>query len=230
MNSDAGLVFLPGLAGRADEFREVVDGLGPGRRAVGFDLPTEGELSIRGQAEQISAAIKELGLKTYLVVGHSQGGTVALELAAIDAAVRGVVIVDSPVQVPLTVRRVLGVVLRAVPEFAWPALLRRFFAATFSAADGPWWRAGVLDRLADLQPRTLKKSVTATFTYDAERALTRLRVPAMYVRANIPTRLDRLPAGVRGVDLSGSGHWAHVHRPAAVRTELQAFLSSVAVS
>jgi hypothetical protein len=55
--------------------------------------------------------------------------------------------------------------------------------------------------------------VAGTFTYDSTARLRALTVPAVCVRANIPVRLDRLPATVRGTEITGVGHWPHVHAP-----------------
>ncbi|WP_327011162.1 alpha/beta hydrolase [Dactylosporangium sp. NBC_01737] len=49
-------------------------------------------------------------------------------------------------------------------------------------------------------------------------------VPAVCVRANIPARLDRLPAGVRGVEITGVGHWPHVHAPEATNQAIEALI------
>jgi hypothetical protein len=40
-----------------------------------------------------------------------------------------------------------------------------------------------------------------------------LTVPALCVRANIPIRLDRLPATIQGAQIPGVGHCPHVHSP-----------------
>jgi pimeloyl-ACP methyl ester carboxylesterase len=137
--------------------------------------------------------------------------------------VAGVVVLDAPVLLPRAARRALGLLLTALPRRLWPTALRRFMIATFTATDDPAWRAEVLDRLAGTDPMTARALVRETFAFDGRRSLAALTVPALCVRANIPTPLYRLPDGVAGAEISGAGHWVHVHRPAEVAALLRNF-------
>jgi hypothetical protein len=52
-------------------------------------------------------------------------------------------------------------------------------------------------------------------------------VPALVVRANIPIRIDRLPDRVTGAEVTGVGHWPHVHAADRVNLLLEQFLSAL---
>ena len=56
-------------------------------------------------------------------------------------------------------------------------------------------------------------------------ALRSLAVPTLVVRANIPIRMDRLPDRIDGAEVTGAGHWPHVHAPGRVNLLLEQFLS-----
>ncbi|MEV0354940.1 alpha/beta hydrolase [Nocardia sp. NPDC050697] len=205
-------VFVPGLAGHAAEFDTLARGWSHGP-ALCLD-PFYDEPTIPGQAARVAEAAGRAGFSRYLVAGHSQGGLVALELArARPDVVAAVAIVDAPLLVPAPVRAALTVFVALLRTPIGPALLRAFFRATFAAADGSGHRADVMARLAAVPPAQARRFVRAAFGYPGRRALGELTVPCAYVRANIPVPLDRLPAGVRGCDLSGVGHWVHLHRP-----------------
>lgn len=222
-------VFLPGLAGHAAEFDALAEAWVHGPTLY-LDSTDRDDLSIPGQARRVAAAARDAGFDRYLVVGHSQGGLVALELAATRPdVVAALAVVDAPILVPLPIRGALRLFVALLGTPAGPALLRGFFRATFAAADGPAHRAAVLDRLDAVPHAAARRIVAAAFGYRAADALARLAVPAAYIRANIPVPLDRLPGTVRGYDLGGAGHWVHVHRPDRVAAVLDDLATAIRV-
>lgn len=200
------------MAGHAGEFDAMARGWVHGPHLC-LD-PIYGEFTIAGQAARVAEAARAAGFTRYLVLGHSQGGVVALELARMyPDVVVAVVIVDAPVLVPAPIRTALSLFAALLHTPIGPALLRAFVRATFTAADAPEHRAGVLRRLAAVAHSDARRVVAAAFGFRAIDAFAALTVPSAYLRAEIPTRLDRLPVGVRGYDVSGAGHWVHLHRP-----------------
>ena len=81
------------LSQRAD-LRALGDALAPGYRVVALDAPGHGEsavpeqdaaarrLAIPAQAADLAALCDRLGVRNAVLVGHSAGGAVAVELAA----------------------------------------------------------------------------------------------------------------------------------------------------
>ncbi|MGS0688069.1 alpha/beta fold hydrolase [Nakamurella sp. GG22] len=212
-------LFIPGLAGHAAEFDALAQLLsGP---TLCLDPVYTGDLSIAGQAQHITEQALAAGFYRFVVVGHSQGGLVALELAVSRPdLVAGVVILDSPIQLPPPLRAALRLFTALLRTPVGPSLLRAFYTATFSEVDNPRHRHALLDRLARVPHEAARHIVGAAFGYDSATALNSIQVPALYVKANIPTKLDRLPASVRGCEISGVGHWVHVHRPRDLSREL----------
>ena len=222
-------VFVPGLAGHASEF-EALARLWTHGPVLCLEPAVTGDLSIAGQAHRVAETVRDAGLDAYVVVGHSQGGLVALELAVTrPAEVVAVAVLDAPVLVPRPLRAALRGFAALLGTPLGPLLLRAFFRATFVEADRPENRAAVLARLAGVPTPVARRIVGAAFGYDGARALALLDVPATIVRANIPTRLDRLPSTVRGREITGAGHWIHVHRPQEVAALLDELTAAVAV-
>jgi pimeloyl-ACP methyl ester carboxylesterase len=223
------LLFIPGFAGHAGEFAAQVAHFGGLRPTLAIDLPTTGDLSITGLADQVAAMATELGTQHFVAVGHSQGGLVALELAnRYPERVAGTVILDAPVLLPAGVRVILRALLLVLRTPLWRPALRSFFAGTFTQRDSPAWRAEVLQRLDHIPQRAASAMVPATFAYNADGALRLLSVPTLYVKANVPTNLSRLPATVRAEEILGSGHWVHVHAPNLVNAHVDQLLAAVA--
>lgn len=83
------VLMLHGLVAGADCFRRLGDELPPERRVVALDLPgggysdrpPGGDVSFRGTAELIAEAMAALALDRAVVLGHSYGGAITLELA-----------------------------------------------------------------------------------------------------------------------------------------------------
>ena len=84
------MLLLHGLVAGADSFRRLGNELPEDRRVVALDLPgggysdrpCEGDVSFRGTAEIVAETLAALGLERPVIVGHSYGGAIALELAA----------------------------------------------------------------------------------------------------------------------------------------------------
>lgn len=222
------LVLVPGLAGHAAEFAGVAERWDRGS-VLALDDFVDGDLSIVGQADRLAAVLDRRGLERCLAAGHSHGGLVVLELAQRRPdLVAAVAVLDSPVLPPTALRVLLRGFAALVRTAAGPGLLRSFFRATFTSADSADFRAEVMTRLAAVPRQTAAEVVRGTFGYQGGAALAALTVPAAFVRANIPTPLDRLPAGITGVDISDAGHWVHVHRPHEVSRVLHDLATEVA--
>lgn len=99
------VLFLHGLSSNARFWQRVIDNL-PNRRAVALDQRAHGRSSApphgylpQTLAADAAALIEALGLDRVVVVGHSWGATIALELAADrPELVAGLVVIDGPIR------------------------------------------------------------------------------------------------------------------------------------
>ncbi len=91
------VLFLPGFAGRIEEFQSVVDGLSPEFRVVAADLPGSGDSQpipreytpdyYEDDAKTFVAFVRELIGRPAHLVGFSDGGEVALLMAIQDPSI-----------------------------------------------------------------------------------------------------------------------------------------------
>lgn len=95
------LVLLHGLMGCAETFRALVQELPEAQHVVALDLPGAGESERRGghaadlasMASVTLRALEVLGIERPVLLGHSHGGTVAMQCAATEpGAVRSLVL------------------------------------------------------------------------------------------------------------------------------------------
>ena len=111
--SPSGVVFVHGSALRTDLWHYQMSAF-PGRRLVFYDMRGHGlsqplgeeEYSVRTLARDLEAVIDDCNLKEVVVVGHSVGGMVALELASsrtelLGSAVKGLVLVNTTYRPPM---------------------------------------------------------------------------------------------------------------------------------
>src|SRR5581483_1035149 len=86
----APVLMLHGLVAGGDCFRKLADELPEDRRVVALDLPGGGysdrpldiDVSFRSIAEIVAEAMRVLGMQQPVILGHSYGGAITLELAA----------------------------------------------------------------------------------------------------------------------------------------------------
>lgn len=101
-NNRGTIVFLHGIAGNRDSAAKVVDRFLPlGFNVIAYDArahgASSGELCTYGYHEKddLRRIIAEVGATRVFLIGHSLGAAVALQAAAIEPAVRGVVAVST---------------------------------------------------------------------------------------------------------------------------------------
>ncbi len=220
-------VFLPGLAGHAAEFDDLAQRW-PHGPTLCLDPIYHGDLSIAGQAVQVAEQAHAAGFDRFVMVGHSQGGIVGLELAATRPdVVAAVAVLDSPVLVPPPLRAALRIFVALLGTPVGSSLLQAFFRATFVEEDRAKERSALMSRLAAVPRDVARRLVGAAFGYRGATALAALNMPAVCVRGKIPTPLDRLPPSVQGAEVSGVGHWIHIHRPEVLQGILDQLVASI---
>lgn len=102
------LLFLHGWCGNHASFKEQIKQFLPTHRCIAIDLPGHGrsakpqiDYSIVFFAEIINGLIQKLGLRDSVVVGHSMGGCIAVEMLHQDPdTARGAVLVDPAMILP----------------------------------------------------------------------------------------------------------------------------------
>ena len=100
----AAILFLHGLIAEAEVFRKLIAELPADRRIVALDLPGAGyseraltaDVSFAGMAAIVTEVIGTLGLHRPIVLGHSHGGAIALQLAVSHPEAVGALILLCP--------------------------------------------------------------------------------------------------------------------------------------
>lgn len=235
------VVLIPGLTSSREVWRETVDAV-PGYRyhlvqVNGFAGAKAGA-NARGPvlapvAGEIARYIKEQGLKSPAIVGHSMGGTLAMKIAAEQPALAGRVMVVDMLPQPAGL-------------FGGNATSFRGFADGLrdmltSTPAGRQMLANFLTNYAGGQARDSDPDVVAQAAHELAVAdltdqLGKIRAPftVVYATPGASAEAQRVSgnyraayAGAKGVKLvpvSNSGHMVMADQPARFREALKAFL------
>ncbi len=233
------LLFVHGWACESSHFAAQVKHFSPRHRTVTVDLRGHGrsdsprqDYTIAGFADDVAWMCRELGLEHPVVVGHSMGGMVAVELAAtLPDLASAVIAVDS------------GLVLNSAPAMKMRAIdakalestsdydseVRKLIDSMFIDADNPENRRRISEGMAAVPRHVAASAMRSISEWDATSALTACRFPLMHIttrRPPDPAITELVPGIMQGMTV-GSGHFAQVEVPDQVNAMIDRFLEIV---
>ncbi len=241
------VVFLHGWASSSRMWRATQRALAPAFHSVAFDLPGHGVsdkpawewYTITNFAEMVRQGSRALGLRRMAMVGHSMGGTIALELASEPGTeVERLVLVNPVVsgQVSQLARPLRETWMRpviGVSRRLWPVasrLLTRPPASVRSRLPDHILRNG--EDLAQTTADSALGSIRAVLEWDVRSRLEEVQAPTLVVVGDsdrtVPPREGLLAARrIRGARVAHllAGHHPSDEAPAAFQAALASFLA-----
>ncbi len=214
------VVFAHSFAGSAAHWSAQLAHLRASRRAVALDLrghgesqpPATAQYSVDALASDIAAVVDALGLRRFVLVGHSMGGAAAIAYAgAHPDRVAGLVLVGTP-----------G---KSAPEQA--AKIMASMQTDFEKVSEGYWKSLLGDArpAVEQQIRSEMKRVPrdaqlamigAVFAYDPLPALRAYRGPKLIIdtpHGDGPGSLYRQAPEIPRRVISGTSHWPHLDKP-----------------
>lgn len=232
----AAAVLIHGLGGDRTFLAPQAEHLRGRFRVVSVDLrghgasdAPPGDYSVATLAEDVAHVCRALGLARPLLVGHSLGGVLAVEIAARRLhPVAGVIVLDAPLLPPDGFFEAQRPFLDGLRAPGYAELVRAFFAGTFAPADDPARKARVLDTMARTPQHVLAAAASALTPWDGAAALARLDVPLLLVGSFAPNDLTRLrairPDAFVGQTV-GTGHFHQLEVPEQIHPMIDRFLA-----
>jgi len=235
---DPAVVLIHAPFGNRSQFAAVFDHLATRHRVIALDLRGRGEsavppdgFSISDLAGDVRAVCHAAGVDRAVLCGHSLGGTVALEVAALEPGlVAGVVLLDAVVLFPEPLRR--QVVEGLVPALAgpnWQEALRGYMMGRmFGPFDPPEVRARIAQEIATFPAQMAAPLMRDGMSSDFSDHLAAGRYPLLFVHAQVPADLERLkqlrPDAIVA-SVAASGHFLTLIVPDQVNAMLDRFLA-----
>jgi pimeloyl-ACP methyl ester carboxylesterase len=230
------VLFIHGNGADSSQWERQLDHLRKTRRAVAIDLPgmgrsapaANGDYSLQAMAAAVDEAASSIGLRRFVIVGHSYGGAVAATYAARHPEkVAAVIYADSAAGVTLTAQqkkqftdalranrmRVVRPWFAPILKSSTPAVQERVFASVEKSNLDAF--IGALNSLADYDAKTVVNA------YDGPRfviAATDIETPTSF-RSQFPD----FPAE----RIAGTGHWLMLDKPEEFDNALDRFLAMV---
>ena len=231
------LLFAHGWCCDHTHFAPLVAHYGRRHRVVAVDLRGHGasdkpeqDYTVEGFADDLAWLCDRLALVRPVVVGHSLGGVVALDLAArypdLPAAI--VLLDSSAVPTP----RLLANLRPAGDRFRGPDYReqgRAFFANMFMVTDDPDRKARIVEGMCATPQHVMVSTFDQLVGYDSLPAAERCRVPVLAIASKVPSsdhaRFHKLCPQLLTGQVVGAGHFLHLEVPEQVNPMIDRFLA-----
>lgn len=193
------------------------------RTDSGYDIPT--------LADDLAWLCDELGIVQPVVIGHSLGGMIGIELAAARPSVpRAVIAVDpGPIDMLPEARADFEELLATLEGDDGDAGRRAYVEGMFLDTDDPGLRHHVVETMCAVPLDVAAAVIRGVLTWDGAAALDRCEVPLLVLRSrpggsNDPARLLALKPGVHTGMTVGAGHFHQLDAPEQVNPMIERFL------
>lgn len=217
------VLFLHSLAGNGGQWALQLDHLRPHRRAVALDFrghgesdPAEdGDYSIGGLAGDVAAVADQLGLRRFILAGHSLGASVAIEYAARHPErVAGLLLADPNGDMTRVPREQVEPFLAALREDPLGELESYYRQLVLSGdRDAASW---VIEDLRLTHEDAISIALESSSQYQPLPALERYKGPKLSVISDmnsLPYSLHNLATDLPARLMTGTGHWLMMDRP-----------------
>ena len=210
------------------------------RRVVSIDLrghgestPAPADLSITALARDVVAVMRALAIQAPLLVGHSLGALVALEVDRLRGHEASAIVLVEPAAIVKTahVVRAVGGVTAALRRDC-RAGQREIARTIFSRYDDPARCEAILSGMLGVAEPIVVGCYEAILAFDGERAAREVVAPVLSIDAESPVNsaraLSAIFARFLGGRVVGAGHFAHIEAPDQVNAMVDRFLTLVA--
>lgn len=235
------VLLIHAMGGSTAFMAEQLTALGERGRTIAVDLrghgesdAPEGDYSMAVLADDVAGLASALKLDRPVVVGHSLGGMVALELASRHPELAGALaVLDSPVVTPPGMMEAFRPLTDGLKTPVYRDVVKGFYSAVGGFADRPDRLAWLIESIGSTPQHVLIAVSEAVMAADSAAAASNVAVPLLYVSSG-PwyTDLDRfreLVPGLATAQTYGSGHFHNLEVPAQVNAILTRFVELAAV-
>lgn len=232
------VVFVHSLAGNTSHWSVQLEHLRKVRRAVAFDLrghgnsesPKNGDFSIESLASDIDVVADELGLKRFVLVGHSSGGTVAITYAGSHPEkVAGLFLADPSGDVRKVPAKLANQLISALESDSYSRAIEDYYGMLL-VGSRPEVREKVIQDLRSTPRQTVIGIFKSSLWHDPITPLQFYKGPKLSVVTTLndaPFSLHNLVTDLPHIRVTGTGHWLQMDKPEEFNQILDDFLALV---
>ena len=185
--------------------------------------------SIGRYADEVAWLCGTLGLEHPIVIGHSMGGGVSLELAARHPAVPGAIaMLDSTIIIPPDRRARMESLLPALRGPDYRQVMASFLDSFFQPFDDRGRREQIAAAMMSTPRHVVAGAWAGLLQWDGPAAAAACRAPALYVAASAVrsdlSRFRELCPQLLTAQVAGSGHFLQLEVPQQVNATIDRFL------
>ena len=208
-------------------------------RTVAVDLRGYGQsdkphqdYTITGYAEDLAWLCRELEIVKPVVVGHSMGGLIVLELSArFPDLPSAIAILDSPILPPAEFVEGLKPLVAAMHTQAYREALRQFLSQFVGFTGNPDRKERLLNELLSVEQHVIASTLASYSNYNSASAAAACSVPVLNISSGIPfsdlVRFHELCPQLTTEQTFGSGHYSQLEIPQQINSILDKFLTSI---
>ena len=235
---DPAFIFVHGWCCNYTFFQPQFDHFKLSHRVVALDLRGCGESDqpkdghdIPSLADDVAAVSSHLGLRRPVIVGHSLGGMIAIELAARNPSLAGAVVAVDPGPIdPLP--QTIHVFETLIAQLEGPdsdAARRAYVESLFMATDDVQRRRYIVETMCSVPRHIAVAGLRGVLAWNGVGAFLTAAAPLLVLRSkpggsNDPARLLSLRPDVKIGVTYGSGHFNQLEGPEQVNPMIERFL------
>ena len=218
------------MAPQFDYFRRDHRVVSVGLRGHGRSDKPEQDYTMGLFAEDLVWLCRELRIEKPVVVGHSMGGMIALELAArVPELPSAVVLLDSPVVTPPGLMDGFRPFAEALPGPGYREATRQFYSYVAGFDDRTDRKQRIIEEMASNVQHVMVSTMQAVLAHDTDAAAAACKVPVLYVSSGTwytdVARFHKLCPHLITGQTVGSGHFHQLEVPEQVNPMIERFLT-----
>lgn len=231
------VLLVHGNGGNRSQWTATLEHLRASRRAAAFDLggygeseaPPAGDLRVEDFAADVAAVANQLGLRRFVLVGHSYGGAVVAAYAGLAPdRLAGLVFADCGGDLHDTPPASLEPLYRGLAS-DYEGFTQKWFEGILEGAR-PETRAAVLDSLRRTRRDMFVAATKALYRFELDAALARYPGPKLSIASYLydkPAAIHRKNPAIPVRRIEGASHWLMMDRPQEFDRILDEFLASL---
>ena len=229
------VVLVHSFGGSTRHWEAQLDHLREKRRAIAFDLrghgqsgnPSSEDYHVQSLSGDIEAVVDSLRLDRFVLVGHSMGGSAAIEYAMRNPEkVAGLVLVGTPGKSPASESKPI---IASLESEKYDTVMDQYMHKLLASAK-PEVSTVVLHGMKQVPKSASIKIIKAVFDYDPIPALTSYPGPKLIIGTESEQQTNSLAKQIPEIPhkvVQGTSHWIQMDKPGEFNSLLDEFLEEV---